>query len=751
MKKLTRFILSSLGIAGLLAGVVFSSAGAAPQATGLAQQDTQPPLTFAMLGRPDTLMRGPFSTTNVRFGLPANWAFQDGARLDLILTSNLVTDSANSIAEGEPIGASLTVTLNRKLIGTLSLTEGTNVLYEVPIPPDALVTALSDGRHELELFLDASTDCDANNGLHKTTVMVSSASQFILPYVEQAPVVDLKLLPRPIYQRDSVFPTAAVMVVPDQPSEPEMRAALITAASFGRLTDGNLPFSLVTTKQVTEEVVAASNLIFVGKASTLDQLGSVDLPAPLTTGAFSEQGIEDEDGVLQMAVSPWSNGRSIVVVSGNTDAGVIKAAQALSYGNIQTLADPNLAIVTNVVAPAAESQGIDPAALEQTQTFKDLGHDVHTLTGAGRSEFLVEFHVPAGLVAGEGSYLDLRFNNSTLLDFARSGLTVFLNGQLLGGLRLSDETAATVTQRLNISPSLVLPGTNQLRIQANLTPPTECSLANITDLWLSVLPESTLFLPLQQAVIDVNTLQALSVYPFPFINTPTLSNTAFVLPKGDPSAWSAASQIAYGLGNQVRGAIIDLSVAYDGAVPDDIRNQRDLIVVGLPADLAILSEIKDALPAPFEEGKNDPVLNKMPVTYRFSPGTSIGYLELLAAPWNPGRTILAVAGSTRDGLQMAVNSLTDATLRNQLAGDFAMVAADNISAMDTRTGIGLGGIVAQPVVTSQPAISLPTAPPAAVPVARPAWILPIVGVLAVLILGVLVFALISSRRTPVRS
>jgi hypothetical protein len=750
MKKLTRFIFSSLSVAGLMAGLGFSSASAAPRAIGLAQQETPPPLTFAMLGRPDTLMRGPFSTTNVRFGLPSNWAFQDGARLELIMTSNLVTDSPNPIAEGEPIGASMTVTLNRKLIATLSVTEGTNVLYEVPIPPDALVPNLSDGRHDLELFLDASTDCDVNNGLHKTTVMVSSASQLVLPYVEQAPVVDLKLLPRPIYQRDSVFPADAVMVVPDQASEPEMRAALITAASFGRLTGGNLPFSLVTTKQVTEELATTSNLIFVGKASTLPQLGSVELPAPLTDGSFSAQGIQEEDGVLQLAVSPWSTGRSIVVVSGNTDVGVVKAAQALSYGSIQTISDPNLAIVTNVVPPAVDAQGINPATLEQSRTFKDLGHDVHTLTGAGRSEFLVEFHVPAGLVAGEGSYLDLRFNNSTLLDFNRSGLTVFLNGQLLGGLRLSDETAATVTQRLHISPSLVLPGTNELRIQANLSPPTQCSLANITDLWVSVLPESTLFLPLQQAVIDSNNLQALSVYPFPFINTPTLSNTAFVLPKNDLAAWSAASQIAYGFGNDVRGSIIDLAVAYDGAVPEEFRNQRDLIVVGLPSDLTFLSEVKDALPAPFEEGKNDPVLDNMPVTYRFSPGTSIGYLELMAAPWNPGRTILAVVGSTSEGLQMAVNALTDSTLRNQLAGNFAMVMADSISAMDTRTGIGLGGIEAQPVVTSQPAVPLPTSP-ASVPVARPTWVLPLVGVLVILIVGVLIFALISSRRTPVRS
>lgn len=750
MKKLINSIFSGLGLAGLLAGLMFSRATAAPQISAVVLQDTQSPLTFAMLGQTDTLMRGPFATANVRFGLPTNWAFQDGSSLQLILTSNLVTDASKPVADGQPIGASMTVTLNRKLIATLSLVEGTNVPYEIPIPQDVLVPTLDDGRHDLELFLDASTDCDLKNGLHQTTVMVSSASQFILPYVEQPPVVDLKLLPRPIYQRDSIFPVNAIMVVPDQPSEQEMRAALITAASFGRSSNGNLPFSLLASNQLTQELVTASNLIFVGKASALSRLQDADLPAPLKNNAFSPQGIQADDGVLQMAVSPWSNGRAIVVVSGNTDAGVVKAAQALSYGNIQTISSSNLAIVTDVAPPTTETQSIDPAALAQARTFKDLGHDVHTIAGAGKGEVLVEFYVAPGLVPSEGAYLDLRFNNSALLDFERSGLTVFLNGKMLGGLRLSDETAATVTKRINISPSLVLPGTNQLRIQASLAAPTQCSLADLTNLWVSILPESSLFVPLAPAIIDSNNLQALSVYPYPFVNLPTLSSTAFVLPKNDPASWAAASQIAYGFGNQAGGSVFDLAVAYDGAVPEDIRNSHDLIVIGVPSDLTFISELKDSLPAPFDAGKNDPVLKHLQVTYRFAPGTSIGYLELLAAPWNPARTILAVVGSTRAGVQMAANALTDPALRNRLTGNFALVNADNISVMDTRTGVGLGGIAANPEVTSQPVVPVATLAVSS-PVARPTWILPLVSVLALLIVGVLIIAVISGRRDPIKN
>ena len=752
MKKITKLIFSAWGIAGLLVGLIISPATAAPFNTATLQ-DTQSTVTFAMLKQTDILMRGPFATTNVRFSLPINWSIQDGANLELILSSSVVTSAVASVAEGQSIGATMTVTLNNQLITTLPLVSGTNVPYQVTIPPDVFSASLlsNDGRHDLELFLDASRDCDfIANDVHETTVMVSSASQFNLPYMEETPLVDLKQLPRPIFQRDSIFPVEALMVVPDQPSEQEMQAALITAASFGRLSDGDLPLSLLTSKQITEEMLNISNMIFVGNASAFPRLQDVDLPAPLTNGGFDAPGSQEDDGILQMAVSPWNTGRAIVVVSGNSDQGVVKAAQALSYGNIQTVSNSNLAIVTNVAPPALDAQNVDPAALPQVRTFADLGYDARTISGVGRVDLFVEFYVAPGLAASEGAYLDLRYSNSASLDFSRSGLTIFLNEKLLGGSPLTAETATTVTQRLNISPSLVLPGNNLLRIQADLNPPSLCALSNVGNLWVSVLPESSLTLPLEQAAVDSNELQSLSSYPYPFINIPTLSNTAFVLPQNDPVSWAIASQIAFGLGDQARGSVLDLAAAYDGAVPEEIRSNRDLIVVGLPSDLTFLSEIKDSLPASFEAGKNDPVLKNLQVTYRFSPGTNFGYLQLLAAPWDPARTILTVVGNSPDGVQMAANALTIPALRNRLAGNFAMINADNVSVMDTRTGIGLGGMAANPEVTSEPVIPK-TAVAVPNPAARPDWILPAVGVLAFLIVGVLIFAFFSSRRQRLRS
>jgi hypothetical protein len=196
--------------------------------------------------------------------------------------------------------------------------------------------------------------------------------------------------------------------------------------------------------------------------------------------------------------------------------------------------------------------------------------------------------------------------------------------------------------------------------------------------------------------------------------------------------------------------VIDLNAAFDDAVPEDLRNSRDLILIGLPSELTLISELKDSLPAPFETGQNIPVVDNQQVSYRFPPDTSIGYLQLLPSPWNSSRTILAVVGSTDEGVGLAGNALSDPLLRSRLAGNFALVSAENISVADTRTGLGMGGLAENPDVISEPVVPEPNSGPA-VPAARPTWILPAVGVLVFLTLVVLIVALISSRRDSMRS
>jgi hypothetical protein len=110
-------------------------------------------------------------------------------------------------------------------------------------------------------------------------------------------------------------------------------------------------------------------------------------------------------------------------------------------------------------------------------------------------------------------------------------------------------------------------------------------------------------------------------------------------------------------------------------------------------ELAIITELRNELPAPFEEGSNVAILTNLPVEYRLPEGVELGYLELLNAPWDSARTILTVLGNATRGVQQAGGALTGAALRSTIKGDFALINGETISSTDTRTGSVVKSVV----------------------------------------------------------
>ncbi len=712
------------------------------------QTGEQAVLSFSQLGQDNLIMKGPYSFQQLRYSLPANWAFQNGATLQLKITTNRVIDAVDEIPEGLYSGAEMSVTYNNQIIEILPLRAG-NETYDISIPESALSSVRNDGRQELVLFLDAGVDCE--NPYNTTTVIVSSTSQFILPYIEQRPETDLTNLPFPVYQADSVFPVNSVMVVPDSPTVDEMQAALIVSAGFGRMTRNVDPFPLVPVGQLTQESQETSNLIFIGKASSLAILGEATLPVPLVNGSFTRQEMQSDDGVLQMTFSPWNDGRTLLIVSGNSDAGVVKAAKAFSTGEVQTGSNQNLAIIADAMSSElAQDTGSDSNLPEAKRTFSELGYDdTITISGIGRGSANIEFYIPPGFDVGEDAYLDLTFLNSATMDYARSGMTIYLNSTRVGSSRLTDETAATVTQRFKIPASSVLPGNNRLVIEADLVPLSACSIVEFSGLWVTILPESILNLPLEPSSANGSASQDLSVYPYPFIDFPTLSDVLFVIPPDSPSSWTVAANVATGLGRNTNSSIYALEVAYDGSLSDDIRMNHHIVVVGLPQQLDILGELESSLPVPFETGSNVAVFTNQQVVYRFDSGVNLGYLEILPSPWSASNMILVVTGNSDEGVMQAGITLFEGALRSRLRGNFALIKGEQIVTADTRIGLGLGDIVSE---STQQAVEPITTPSAlepqnqSVPAERSTWIPIVAVILLIAIVIVLGLAMFSNRR-----
>jgi hypothetical protein len=680
-------------------------------------------------------MNGPYSSSSVRFSQPTSWNLQSGAVLRLDIGAYF-SRQAQAFGSG---GAALEVTFNKVWITTVMINWDGEKTVIIPIPDKALTPALLNGEHQLSLFLDAAVDCNNDN---QTTVAIRSTSGFELPHEIISPPTALAQLPAPFYQANSFQPDQVTLVVPKNANAAEIKAALIVEAAFGRISGNKMVLPIVDSDLVdadtTADQIRQGHLIFVGKAGGFADLAQVAFPADIAAGTIQAQSIQADDGVVQTALSPWDTTKAVLYVGGTSDLAVVKAAQAFSSGTLRAGNQPDISIISDVNA------SIESPLPSTDRSLSDLGFATSTtLSGYGTSSAGYEFSIPVGMVAGQDAYLDLDYSHSALLDFSRSGLVILLNGQSIGSARFTEESAkSTSTLRVGLPAYALQPGVNRLDIQSNLVPVDYCSPLINSGLWVSIIPTTLIHLPLVPAQTLVNVLQPdLSRYPYPFVSEPTLSNMAFVLPQDDMLSLNIAAAIAAELGKTANGALINLGAYFGDNVPEDARQDTDFLFVGRATNLGLVEEINSNLPAPFAPGSDIAVESGLRITYRMPEGTDLGYIQLLNSPWNADRTILAVMGSTNQGLTWAGNTITDQRWRSRISGNFAVSNDTQVLTSDTRLG-GVSNLSATAVPNAaSPIIS-------DVPVSvqgRPAWLLPGI-VITVLALIVLIAFLFRSKR-----
>ncbi len=585
-KRLSTIFLSILLCAVLFASTVREAYAQAPTGDGV--------VTLANLGKSEISLTGPFDTSAVSFGLPADWKFTGNARLDLNLTTTFNAVAQNDLAQS--FGGTLAVSFNRTTVATLVLNEIGTFDYSIDIPLALLTSPRLDGLMELKFTLNSGISCVANQQMN---VIINASSQTLFLYEEQMPDVSLIGFPRPIVQ-STIFPDLAIIVIPDEPTAMELQSAFTVSSGLGNLSGGTLGLDLVTVSQLTDAQKAASHLIFIGKAASIPTLAELTLPLQVQSGSFAFPDGSQDNGVIQMVNSPWATKNVVLVVSGNTDVGTLKAAQAVSTGVFQENTSPNLAIVEGIADAAI------PVPLVADQSFADLGYSAHQFTNRGVNAQTFNFYIPSGSSLSSDAYLELAFGHSALLDYNISGIVVLLNNQPIGSVRFNDTTAGQAMNkiRVTIPPSVTIPGINRVEIRASLEPLDQCTDPNLRGLWAVVWPDSRLRLPFTSSQLNTQASLDLSTYPAPMIFDSTLSTTAVIFRRADLESWRTFTRVAAYLGDRSNGAITKLSVFFDDDLSEADLSKYNLIVVGQPSQLAIMDELNDALPVPFQKGSD---------------------------------------------------------------------------------------------------------------------------------------------------
>ncbi len=721
-----------------------SPAPGAVAPTPTVQQSANPnEVSLAQLRQSEIQLNGPYDAYSFSFALPADWKLTDGAGIDIALGAsfNLPVVQSQSNTTVFAGGGTVTVLLNNAILAVVPINSVGEIQAHFAIPLSAFITTRTDGRMLLSFVLNSGYSCLVN-GEHMI-VFIHPTSTLTLPHDSVAPSTSLLNFPRPIFQ-NSFVPDSALVVVPDQPSAAELQAALTVAAGLGNLTQNNLILTTTTMSNFKAEAAATNHLILVGKAGSLPMFQQLNLATPIVSNQFQVPGAGSDDGLVEMIDSPWSSAHVILIVSGNTDQGIIKAAQAVSTGVLRPNKSDNFAVIQQVNSvPLSSPQPVD-------QTLADLGFQGTLFQNRGVNSDEYTFNIPAGMDLTSDAYFGMVFGHSALIDYNRSQIVVLLNSVPIASVRMSDATASVPTNEVKIQlpPSAAVPGINRLDVNVNIVPLDDCTPPGVQGLWIKIWPQSALHLPLATGSISGVAPLDLASYPAPFVYNPVLGDTAFVLAHNDPGSWQSAMQIAAFLGSQAGGRLTELSAFYGDAVPDPDRAKDNLFVIGRPSQLPIVGELNKDLPAPFAGGGDVATESNLQVKYLIPSDSPMGYLETMVSPWSPSQIVFAVLGNTTQGVSWAATALIDPTLRSHVGGNFAVINDRQI--ITTSVGIAAASTPGSSVVAPAPNAGAAQQSANASPVAsRPGWILPALAVsviLIALILAVVIAGGSSSRR-----
>jgi hypothetical protein len=606
-------------------------------------------LTLKQAGYESRTLNRDRASFNYRLDLPGNFQISPtGNYLDLI-TSHFVTTQKPS---------ALKVNTNNQIIATIPLSTINAISNTTRVGlPEQL---LKKGRNSIVIDLNMDTDCRDEGGFVEVTVDQNSIISF--EYQQNPYPTDLGLYPFPFVEA-SLLDIPVAVVLPDQPSAAELTAAATVAAGLGQKSSGTINITTVLASQITPEIQNNHHLIVIGKSCNIAVMDTLELPLPIDNNPVVKSG----QGVLQEIISPWNEFRLVLVISGLDDEGVLRAGDGLNrQAHFLGMRGP-VAIIIDL-APRSSS-GIPPFS---KMTLASLGYGDEIASGALPKTYNFDFFLPLGWQLEEAPFFTLKFAHSDILDPVTSALDVRLNNVPIASTLLDDSNTEKGELVIALPTHLLETGRNQLRVNITMALPVDpndpCKHLNDERAWTVISSESELSLPYQ--VLDM--LPDLSLFPYPFSQSLGLEPTVIVLPdQSDSSLFDDLIQLAVRLGSPVSTPDVSIRVAY-ASEAKEFQQDHHLILLGIPSDNVMLQEANAYLPQPFtpESDFLEPLVIDS-VAFLPDPERDAGLLEIIPSPWNPEYNLLALTGTTIEGISLGIQTLLENT--RSLKGNLAVV------------------------------------------------------------------------------
>ncbi|MFH5926599.1 UDP-forming cellulose synthase catalytic subunit [Roseomonas xinghualingensis] len=667
-----------------------------------------------------------------------------GIRSDEVVTGAKLTLQGATSPALIPELSQIAITMNEQFIGTITPNRDRPAFGPVEFQINPVFFADSN-RLNMRFTGRYAVECnDPLSGLLWSTVSDLSTLQLTL---ERLPLTrDLARLPEPFFDpRLLREPLMLPVVMAEGAGNDAVRASVIASSWFAVQADyrgASFPVSSVVPTRGNAMVIATGS----------DSLPGVALPRM-------------EGPTLAIIPNPNDPASVLLVVGGRSGAEAAVAAQVLATGKEGLSGETATVQVNELPArqpydaprwirndrPVRFGELVDPSELQSY--------------GYAPGPVSVPFRTAPDLYTSRDRNLpvDVRFRAppGPIMDLAVSRLDAALNDVYLKSFPLREgdpgwpwswinrqvgSTAAADRSQGEVGlPPYLIFGLNELQFRFDLRPlhRGDC-VSTPGDIRSSIDPDSTIDLSAAYRFTELPNLAYFVGSGFPYTKMADLSSTAVVLPDR-----ASALEISSTLNLIGRLAAITgypatrIEVVRPGGM--EAMQGRDLIVVGplnrQPALSSLLrdgpitvsgSRINVALPDALDGFRNIFLSDdrrfdreRLTATLGGSGGEGSGMLIGFQSPLNAERSVIALTGSSAQGMEAMVAALSDRELQPRIQGDVVHLANGRVESFKVSRNYGVGSLpvtlLPQRYLTTRPDLMLGLLVGAALVIAIPLY------------------------------
>lgn len=434
--------------------------------------------------------------------------------------------------------AGLTVRINGKLLEQFPLDpEKTRASRTFTIPGAYLKAGYND--LELNAVQHYTYECE-DSGSPELWTEVDTAASFIsfdhkglrsnaAPRMSQLHLV--------FDERSLVNRGVALVSAADRPNDSQLSVSSLAAQGVALLTKHRQPdfkFSAGAAAfapgegndqlpNLSKRVGAGRDIILFGNRSSVSRFLAPDI-AQTITGPY-------------LAMFPHPDGEAVVVViSGQTDADVVKAARAFADPEFKH-SEVSMEIVGEHAfkAPVMARDG-------DGNTFYELGYQTSTTRGRNAGPIGVPVRIPGDFVGSSGDFVKVLLHYSYGAGLRKdSSMNLTVGGELVGTMALNKVEGAEFTkQEVLIPANMLKPGMNWLKFEpVFIQHGQQCEAKRDDGMLLTVYDDSSVVLPRKTSAPMVPDLSRLVNARWPIGNEATI-----VLPSADVSAAQALARLS---------------------------------------------------------------------------------------------------------------------------------------------------------------------------------------------------------------